>query len=146
MDKPLHISCAHCGATNRLPGERLPQQPRCGRCKKALFEGKPVVLNDANYSAMLKHNDLPLLVDCWAPWCGPCRSFAPVFEQAAQHYEPRLRLAKLDTQQHQNLARQWHIRSIPTLILFRDGREQQRIAGALSLAQLHQWLQQAGID
>jgi thioredoxin 2 len=146
MDNSIHISCAHCGATNSLPGERLQQQPRCGRCKKNLFEGKPVALSSANSAAMLNNNDLPLLVDCWAPWCGPCRSFAPVFEQAAQLYEPRMRLAKLNTEQQQGLASQWQIRSIPTLILFKGGQEQQRIAGALSLEQLKQWLQQAGID
>lgn len=146
MENSIHVSCAHCGATNRLPRTRLEQQPRCGRCKAALFEGKPIELTSANSAALLGNTELPLLVDCWAPWCGPCRSFAPVFEQAAVLYEPRLRLAKLDTEQQQALAAQWQIRSIPTLLLFSKGREQQRIAGALSLAQLQQWLQQAGIS
>jgi thioredoxin 2 len=146
MENSLHISCAHCGATNRLPRERLEQDPKCGRCKQALFTGKPVTLTGANSAALIANTELPLLVDCWASWCGPCRSFAPVFEQAAKLYEPRLRLAKLDTEQEQGLAGQWQIRSIPTLILFRHGKEQTRVAGAMSLAQLQQWLQQAGVS
>ena len=146
MENAIQLACAACGATNRLPRERLAQQPRCGRCKHPLFEGKPLELNSGNSAALLAANELPLLVDCWAPWCGPCRSFAPVFEQAARELEPRLRLAKLNTEQEPGLAGQWQIRSIPTLILFRDGVEQQRIAGALSWQQLRQWLQQAGIS
>lgn len=146
MEKSILVSCAHCGATNRLPRARLEQRPKCGRCKAALFEGKPIELTNTNSAGLLGNTDLPLLVDCWAPWCGPCRSFAPVFEQAAKLYEPRLRLAKLNTEQEQALAAQWQIRSIPTLLLFNKGREQQRIAGAMSLAQLQQWLQQAGIS
>jgi thioredoxin 2 len=146
MEKTIHISCANCGATNRVPDARLHQHPSCGRCKQALFNGKPIELTAANSSALLAHTALPILVDCWAPWCGPCRSFAPVFEQAAKLYEPRMRLAKLNTEQEQALAAQWQIRSIPTLLLFSNGREQQRIAGAMSLAQLQQWLQQAGIN
>lgn len=146
MDNSLIISCAHCGAGNRLPQDRLQENPRCGRCKTPLFEGKPLELNAANSAALTGSAALPLLVDCWAPWCGPCRSFAPVFEQAAQLYEPRLRLGKLNTEQEPGLAGQWQIRSIPTLILFRDGREQQRVSGALSMQQLQQWLTQAGIS
>ncbi len=146
MEKIIHISCANCGATNRVADARLDQHPSCGRCKRPLFDGKPIELTSANSSAMLAHTGLPLLVDCWAPWCGPCRSFAPVFEQAAKLYEPRMRLAKLNTEQEQALAAQWQIRSIPTLLLFSNGREQQRIAGAMPLAQLQQWLQQAGIN
>ncbi len=146
MDNSLIISCAHCGAGNRLPQDRLQENPRCGRCKTPLFEGKPLELNAANSAALTGSAALPLLVDCWAPWCGPCRSFAPVFEQAAQLYEPRLRLGKLNTEQESGLAGQWQIRSIPTLILFRDGREQQRVSGALSMQQLQQWLTQAGIS
>ncbi len=146
MENTILVSCAHCGATNRLPRARLEQHPKCGRCKAALFEGKPIELNKANSAGLLGNNELPMLIDCWAPWCGPCRSFAPVFEQAAVLYEPRLRLAKLNTEQEQALAAQWQIRSIPTLLLLHKGREQQRIAGAMSLAQLQQWLQQAGIN
>ncbi len=146
MEKTIHISCAHCGATNRVPQSRLGQHPGCGRCKQALFEGRPVELTSANSAGLLANTELPILIDCWAPWCGPCRSFAPVFEQVAKLYEPRLRLAKLNTEREQALAGQWQIRSIPTLLLFRNGREQQRIAGAMPLAQLEQWLQQAGIN
>ena len=146
MDKTLHISCANCGATNRVADDRLEQNPSCGRCKQALFAGKPIELTGANSSGLLAHTELPLLIDCWAPWCGPCRNFAPVFEQAAKLYEPRMRLAKLNTEQEQGLAAQWQIRSIPTLLLFQNGRERQRIAGALPLGQLQQWLQQAGIN
>ncbi len=146
MENILHIHCTHCGATNRVPNARLHQHPSCGRCKQALFRGKPIELTSANRAALLENSALPILIDCWAPWCGPCRSFAPVFEQAAGLYEPRMRFAKLNTEQEQGLAAQWQIRSIPTLLLFRNGREQQRIAGALPLAQLEQWLQQAGIN
>ena len=139
----IQINCPHCQANNRLPSERLEDAPRCGRCKMALFEAKPLVLNRDNVSATLKGNHIPVLVDCWAPWCGPCQSFAPVFTAAAARLEPQVRLAKLDTEAVPEIAQQWGIRSIPTLILFREGAELQRMSGALALPQLMQWVYQA---
>ena len=93
-------------------------------------------------ASTLNNNQIPVLVDCWAPWCGPCRNFAPIFEQAAKEFEPQYRLAKLNTEDEQNLAGRWQIRSIPTLILFIDGKEKARTSGALSLTQLKQWVAQ----
>ena len=140
-----NISCPSCSATNRIPSERLSDNPKCGKCKKPLFLGKPIELNAANVATTLNHNEVPVLVDCWAPWCGPCRNFAPIFEQAAQELEPKLRLAKLNTEDEQTLAGRWQIRSIPTLILFKQGKEIARVSGAMSLSQLKQWLQQNSV-
>ncbi len=139
------ISCPHCQKTNRVPSERLGDGPKCGNCKKPLFSGKPMQLTAANVAATLKQNEIPVLVDCWASWCGPCRSFAPVFEKAAAEFEPKLRFAKLDTEANQQVAARWQIRSIPTLILFKDGQEAARVSGALPGPQLQQWLRQQGV-
>lgn len=139
------LTCPDCQATNRVPTERLADGPKCGKCKARLFQGKPLELNERNVDGVLDNTGVPLLVDCWAPWCGPCRSFAPVFEAAAQQLEPRLRFAKLNTEQEQELAGLWGIQSIPTLILFRDGREAARMSGALPLTQLKAWLLQQGV-
>jgi len=136
----VNISCRECASTNRIPAARLSDKPICGKCKETLFNGKPLDLTAANVATTLHHNQVPVLVDCWAPWCGPCRSFAPTFEQAARELEPKLRLAKLNTEQEQSVASRWQIRSIPTLILFTDGKESARISGALSLSQLKQWV------
>lgn len=141
----IHVTCAHCRTTNRLPAERLEQSPRCGKCKQPVFAGVALDLTGANLEGFLGHNDLPVLVDCWAPWCGPCRSFAPQFEKAAAAWEPHLRFARLNTDEEPEIAARWGIRSIPTLILFRSGREVQRTSGALTLPQLQQWLQQTGV-
>lgn len=137
------INCPHCFATNRLPMDRLSDNPNCGRCKQPLFIGKPLELNLDNLASTIEKNDIPVLVDCWAPWCGPCQSFAPVFEQAAAQMEPHIRLAKLNTEAVPTIAQEWGIRSIPTLILFKGGREVQRVSGAMPIPQLKQWVLQS---
>lgn len=144
MTDSLVVPCAHCAGLNRIPADRLGQTPRCGRCKADVLVGKPFEVGQASFAQQIK-GDLPLLLDVWASWCGPCRSFAPIFEQAATRLQGRCRLAKLDSEANPQLSSQLGIRSIPSLILFRSGREVARQNGALSLPQLLAWLEQQGI-
>ncbi len=143
MSPTLDIPCPHCGALNRVPAGRVGERSNCGRCKQALFDGHPVELTGASFDMIAGRGDLPVLVDFWAPWCGPCLGFAPVFVQAARQFEPRLRLAKLDTEAQPQITRRFAIRSIPTLIMLRQGRELARQSGALNTAQLQQFVEAA---
>lgn len=138
----LHIVCPHCHGVNRLPPEKLGAGGRCGRCKQPLFDGHPLELTQANFTTHIQRNDIPVLIDFWAPWCGPCKMMAPVFAQAAAQLQPQVRLAKVNTEVEQGLAAQYGIRSIPTLALFRGGREVDRVAGALDLQRLIAWTRQ----
>ena len=139
MDDALKVACPHCHAVNRLPAQRLGEAPTCGRCHKPLFDRHPVALSVDNFAAHQNRSELPLLVDFWAPWCGPCLMMAPNFEAAAAQLEPRVRLAKVDTQSQPTLGQQFGIRSIPTLMLFVQGREIARQAGALGTADIVRW-------
>ena len=136
------IVCPHCSGLNRVPNQRLTEKPTCGKCKQRLFNGKPVALTDANFNQHLNGSDLPLVVDFWAPWCGPCQTMAPAYEQAAAKIEPRAILAKVDTEQNQQLAQRFAIRSIPTLAVFKAGKQVASQPGAMSLGQLVQWIEQ----
>ena len=137
------IACPACSALNRVPPERLGEAPTCGKCHAPLFQGKPVAVDDSSFERVVLKSGVPVVVDFWAAWCGPCRAFAPVFEQAARELEPRVRLAKLDTEAAPTTAGRFAIRSIPTIALFRDGREVARQAGALPLGQFLHWLRGA---
>ena len=139
MSEHLHIVCAHCDAVNRIPGDRLQQSPRCGKCKQPLFSAKPVELDTSRFDRHLGRSDIPLLVDFWAPWCGPCKMMAPWFEAAAQQLEPGIRLVKINTEIEQQLGARYAIRSIPTLALFHHGRELARQAGAMRAADIVHW-------
>ncbi|SEA67261.1 thioredoxin TrxC [Alkalimonas amylolytica] len=136
------LACPHCHRLNRLPEERLSAQPSCGQCKQPLFSGQVLELTSANFAPHAEKSELPLLVDFWAPWCGPCVQFAPVFASLARELEPRLRLAKINTEQQQALAARFAIRSIPTLMLFRQGQLLAQQSGAMPKQQLLQWLRQ----
>ena len=140
MTTSLHLVCPHCAAVNRLPAERLGASPQCGQCHRPLFTGEPLAVDAAGFERQLARSDLPLVVDFWAAWCGPCRMMAPVFAQAARELEPRIRFLKVDTEAEQALAVRHAIRSIPTLAVFRGGREVARQAGALDLGSLKRWL------
>ncbi|MDC8756331.1 thioredoxin TrxC [Janthinobacterium fluminis] len=135
----LHIVCPHCDAVNRLPAARLGQQPSCGKCQKDLFGGQAVELASARFLKHIERNDIPVLVDFWAPWCGPCRSMAPAYALAAQQLEPRFRVVKVNTEAAQDIGARFAIRSIPTLALFRNGREVARQAGAMDAANIMAW-------
>ena len=141
MSAPVHLVCPHCATANRVLTERL-TEGRCGRCKQALFTGHPVALDDASFDAHVAKSDIPVVVDFWAPWCGPCRMMAPHFERAAAEIEPSARLAKLNTEESQRVPARFAIRGIPTLIVFRTGREIARQSGAMDYAMLTRWIRQ----
>lgn len=140
MSETLHIVCPHCNAVNRIPAARLGDSPKCGKCHQPLFTARPVALTAATFATHIGRSDIPVLVDFWAPWCGPCKMMAPAFEQAAAQLEPRVCLAKVDTEAEQQLGAQFGIRSIPTLALFRGGREVARQPGAMGMRDIVDWV------
>jgi thioredoxin 2 len=140
MNDPVHIVCAACMAVNRIPADRLAAKPKCGKCHQPLLDQHPVELNTASFQQHIKRNDIPVVVDFWAPWCGPCKMMAPAFEQAAAQLAPDVRLAKLNTEAEQTIGAQLGIRSIPTMIVFRNGHEVARQAGALGAADIVRWV------
>lgn len=143
MQPTLHVVCPHCATVNRLPADRLGETSTCGRCKAALFDGHPVELGAGDFDTHVGRSDIPVVVDFWAPWCAPCRFMAPAFEQAARQLEPHYRLAKVNTEEHSSLAAKFGIRSIPTLVVFRGGREITRQAGAMDATSLLRWIRAA---
>ncbi|WP_373185507.1 thioredoxin TrxC [Halopseudomonas sp.] len=141
MTQSMIVACPHCHRKNRIDSAKLAESPLCGVCKSGLFTGQPLPLDASAFNAHAS-SDLPLVVDFWAPWCGPCRQFAPVFEKAAGALEPRARLAKVNTEDQQQLAARFGIRSIPTLLIMRSGKEIARVAGAMPAGQFTQWVNQ----
>jgi thioredoxin 2 len=139
MRDRILVVCPECNAGNRLPSERLAENPSCGRCHKSIFTGHPVSLDEIRFNRLMQHPDLPLLIDCWAPWCGPCQMMAPHFETACADLEPQVRLAKINTEEQPGLGARLSIRSIPTLILFAEGKEVARQSGAMGAADIVRW-------
>ena len=139
----LHVVCPHCHTTNRIRADDLANAPDCGQCHRPLFEGEPLLLDDASFDKHITRSQIPVVVDFWAPWCGPCLQMAPFFHEAAQQLEPQVRLAKLDTEAHQSIAVRYGIRSIPTMIVFQGGREVARTSGARGASDIVRWVRQS---
>jgi thioredoxin 2 len=142
MSQSIHVVCPHCDGINRLPIDRLGDGAQCGKCHQPLFVRHPLALDSTRFARHAQKSDLPLLIDFWASWCGPCRMMAPAFEQAASELEPDFRLIKVNTEEAQQLAAQFGIRSIPTLMILQNGREVARQAGAMDKGMIVQWARQ----
>lgn len=136
----MHLVCPACEAINRVPTERLGDDPKCGKCGAPVLNSHPLELTQGNFDRYLGKDELPLVVDFWASWCGPCKMMAPVFAQVAAEMKTRFRFAKVNTEQEQGLAQRYNIRSIPTLALFRNAAEVDRVAGAMDAGNLRAWL------
>lgn len=142
MAESLHIVCPHCDSVNRVPADKLAAGGKCGSCRQALFVGQPLELTGIRFQKHVSNSQIPLLVDFWASWCGPCKMMAPIFAEAARELEPHFRLVKINTEIEQNLSAQMNIRSIPTLVMFKNGAEVARIAGAMDKSNLIGWVGQ----
>ena len=140
MSDALHIVCPACASVNSLPASKLAEGPKCGKCKSRLFNGEPAELTSATFDRHISRSDIPVVVDFWAPWCAPCKMMAPAFVRAAAQLEPQVRFAKVNTDQEQGIAGRFSIMSIPTLAIFKGGREVARQAGALDMNRLVSWV------
>lgn len=140
MADKIRLTCTDCGQTNQLPADKTASAPKCAVCGHALIEAKPAAMDFKTLEKASKSDDLPLLVDFWAPWCGPCRAMAPEFERAARSMSPKVRFAKIDTQEHPQASTRFGIRGIPALILFHRGREIARLAGARPAAEIERFV------
>ena len=141
MNDSKNIVCPNCQQINRVAGNRLGDGPVCGKCKSPLFEGRPTNLSEATFDRFIGRGDIPVVVDFWAPWCGPCKMMAPAYEQAARQLEPKVRLAKVNTEEARDLGVKYGIQAIPTMVMFKQGKEVARQPGAMQLPQILQWVQ-----